>query len=121
MNEQFEHISEESEQPEQNQYEYIDPNASYDSQNYYNYNSGNVMPNNTEDESAMSLGDWVVTILVMFIPCAGIIIYLIWAFGKNGNVNRRNYCRAYLLIYAVIMVIYLIIALVFGAAIAGNL
>lgn len=118
MNEQFDYIPEE---PEQDKQKYYDPNASYNPQDYYNYNAGNVMRNNNADESPMSMGDWVLTILAMFIPCAGIIIYMIWAFGKNGNVNRRNYCRAYLIIYGVIMVVYLVIALVFGAAIAGSL
>ena len=77
--------------------------------------------NNSVDTTPMSVGDWVLTILALFIPCAGVIIYLVWAFGKKGNVNRRNYCRAYLAIYAVIMLVYLVIAGVFGAVFAGNL
>ena len=143
MDNQFDNIPEEKEQEVQT---YTDPNASYDQQNNaeynyyqrneqysqnpygqnnYNYNTGNNMEYNTNynnmDTTPMSMGDWILTILALFIPCAGVIIYLVWAFGKKGNVNRRNYCRAYLIIYAVIMAIYLIVFLVFGAAIAGSM
>ena len=58
-------------------------------------------------------------ILALFIPCAGLIIYFVWAFGKKGNVNRRNYCRAMLIVYGVILVIYILFFLIFGLAIGG--
>lgn len=113
-----------SEEPEMFEPKYTDPNAGYNSYSYgTNENKGyNInYDNNSMDMTPMSMGDWVLTILALFIPCAGIIIYFIWAFGKKGNINRRNYCRAYLTIYGVIMIIYLIIALVFGAAFAGTI
>lgn len=101
---------------------YTDPNASYHAGDYeYRTNNNANFENHSMDTSPLSMGDWVLTILALFIPCAGVIIYLVWAFGKKGNINRRNYCRAYLAIYAVIMVIYLIIALVFGAVFAGSI
>ncbi|HHV12979.1 MAG TPA: hypothetical protein GXX75_22150 [Clostridiales bacterium] len=48
----------------------------------------------------MSLGDWLITIIVQAIPCVGIIMLFVWAFGQ-GNTNRRNYCRAALIMTAV--------------------
>ena len=69
------------------------------------------------DQTPLSMGEWILTILVMMIPCVGLIIYLVWAFGKNGNVNRRNYCRAYLIIYTVILVISIAFVTLFGAAV----
>ena len=64
----------------------------------------------------MSMGDWVLTILALMIPCAGIILYFVWAFGKNGNINRRNYCRAALVIELVIIILSIIVMVIFGAA-----
>lgn len=95
-------------------------------QDNYNYNVGNNTGYNRSydtgmDNSPMSLGDWVLTILALMIPCAGIILYFVWAFGKNGNINRRNYCRAYLIITGITLVIYIIIIAIFGAAIIGSL
>lgn len=34
------------------------------------------------DQTPLSMGEWILTILVMMIPCVGLIIYLVWAFGK---------------------------------------
>nr|WP_296265500.1 hypothetical protein [uncultured Merdimonas sp.] len=112
------------------QQQYTDPNAGqqqYQYQGNYYYNAGpnpnqQYQPNYQQgyepgmDQSPLSMGEWILTILVMMIPCVGLIIYLVWAFGKNGNVNRRNYCRAYLIIYAVILVISILFVTVFGAA-----
>jgi hypothetical protein len=68
------------------------------------------------DTSPLSLGQWLLTILAAWIPCAGIIIYIVWAFSGNGNVNRRNYCRASLIVAGVILLIYIIFVVIFGAA-----
>ena len=82
----------------QQNYQYQQPYQQYQ-QNYQpGYDPG-------MDQKPLSMGEWILTILVMMIPCVGLILYLIWAFGKTGNVNRRNYCRAYLIIYVVILAI----------------
>ena len=65
----------------------------------------------------MSMGDWVLTILALMIPCAGIILYFVWAFGRNGNINRRNYCRAALVIEAVVIILTIVVSVAFGTAI----
>ncbi len=74
---------------------------------------------NGMDTSPMSMGDWVLTILAAMIPCAGIILYIVWAFSSTGNVNRRNFCRAQLVIMAVVFVLYLVLFFVFGVAMLG--
>lgn len=90
----------------------------YNTQNYnqnynMNYNQG-------MDTTPLSMGQWVLTILAAFIPCAGTILYLVWAFSKNGNINRRNYCRAALIIQCVVLLLYLVFVIVFGVALAGS-
>ena len=57
-----------------------------------NQNSTQMDPN----KSVMTMGEWVVTLLIMMIPCVNIIMMLVWAFG-NGNENRKNFCRANLI------------------------
>ena len=87
-------------------------NQRYDQNYNMNYNQG-------MDTSPLSMGQWVLTILAALIPCAGTILYLVWAFSQNGNINRRNYCRAALIIQAVVLLLYLVFAIVFGVALAG--
>ena len=87
----------------------------------YNYESGNTQNYaNQEDTSVMSMGDWLITILAFLIPCAGIILYFVWAFGKNGNANRRNYCRAYLICWAIEAVLATILVVVLVGAVASS-
>ncbi|MCB6202911.1 hypothetical protein [Extibacter muris] len=123
-------------EPKSAQYTYTDPNAGYSSsysqgsqnsyQDNYNYNVGNNEGYNTNydtgmDQSPMTMGDWLLTILIMtFIPCVGIILYFVWAFGKNGNINRRNYCRAYLIIMGIAIILAIIFLVIFGVATIGS-
>lgn len=109
------------------QYSYNQNQQSNQYQSNYDYNtsSNNNYTQNYEqgmDTSPMSMGDWLLTILVSMIPCAGIVLYFVWAFGKTGNINRRNFCRANLIIMAGVFVLYFILVVVFGVAfITGNM
>ena len=96
-------------------------------QNYqYSYGNGDYQPNGYDnqnnynqyqqpDKSVMSMGDWLITLLALLIPCAGIILYFVWAFGKNENENRKNYCRAYLIYWGITTVLGIILFIFFGA------
>ncbi|PTY07800.1 hypothetical protein DB347_06125 [Opitutaceae bacterium EW11] len=81
------------------------------------------MPDNNPDRP-LSTGEWVVTLLVLMIPLVNFVMYFVWAFA-DGNVNRRNFCRAQLIIMAVALGLVLVIGiavLLFGgiaAAVAG--
>lgn len=113
-----------------NNYNYTDPNQdkceySYEqntqnaSNSQYQYQYQYQQPQQQyygNDTSPMSLGDWLVTIIVGSIPCVGLILYIVWAFSKTVNINKRNYCRAFLIVSAVIMVLYIILMMVFGFA-----
>lgn len=71
------------------------------------------------DKTPMTMGEWLLTILALMIPCAGIILYFVWAFGSHGNINRRNYCRASLIVTGIVILIYIVVIVIFGAAVAG--
>ena len=107
-------------------YEYQDnsnesQNRSTEYRDNFDNNSGNqANQQQVMDTSPLSMGDWILTILASFIPCAGIILYFFWAFNKNGNVNRRNFCRAQLIIMGAILIIYIVFLAIFGIAIIGE-
>ena len=87
--------------------------------NYYqsNVNQPIYQPNNnipTNLEEPVSLLDWIGTILIAIIPCAGIIVYIIWAFSKDTKKSKANYCKAMLIMMLVAIVLYIIAIVVFA-------
>lgn len=106
--------------PQSSGYNYNQQN-NYNYQDNYSYNTGNNGNYNAygsgQDTSPMSMGDWILTILAAMIPCGGIVIYFIWAFSKSTNINRRNFCRAQLIIMGIVLAIYLIFVVLFGTMI----
>lgn len=102
-----------------NQYQNSGYNTGFNASGYNNnYNSQNnyQMPPKQMDLSPLSTGEWLLTLIVGFIPCAGLILYIIWAFGNSGNLNRRNYCRASLILQVIsyVLVIFFILIVVVG-------
>jgi ABC-type Fe3+ transport system permease subunit len=50
-----------------------------------------------ELEKPVSVGEWMLTTLVMLIPCVNIIMMFVWAFGKTTNKSKSNYFKAALI------------------------
>jgi hypothetical protein len=57
----------------------------------------------------MSFGDWIKTLLLMIIPIVNIVLLFVWAFGSVTNLNKKNFSRAYLLLMAIVLVLYIIV------------
>ncbi|MHA6260907.1 hypothetical protein ACXYMX_13560 [Sporosarcina sp. CAU 1771] len=65
----------------------------------------------------MSVGQWVITFVLLAIPLVNIIMMFIWAFDPNSL--RRNFARAYLIIAAIMIalsIVFGIIMVVIGAS-----
>lgn len=81
--------------------EYSSPYASSEYSSSYGQNNYQTSYNTTdtaEKEEPVSVLDWVGTLLLAWIPCAALIVYLIWAFGSGAKKSKSNYCKAYLLV-----------------------
>lgn len=85
-----------------------------------NYQSDFQQQHQNELEIPLTLGEWLITIIILWLPCIGIIMSFVWAFG-NGNKNRRNFCRAHLIIMAIGIVLSIISYVSFAALIASTL
>ena len=59
----------------------------------------------------MTTKDWLITLILLSIPLVNIVLFIIWAFSNTGNLNRRNYCRAGLILLAVFLAIYVIVVI----------
>ena len=52
----------------------------------------------------MTIGNWIITMLLMLIPVVNIVLIFVWAFGSNVNPSKKSYFQAYL-IFAVIGIV----------------
>ena len=68
----------------------------------------------------VSVKEWLITNLIMMIPLVNLIMMLVWAFSSNTNPNKANYFKAALILFAIVMVIYLVLAVVFFGSVAAN-
>ena len=68
-----------------------------------------------DENKAMSVGDWIITMIVTAIPLVGLIMLFVWAFGSGTNLSKQNWAKAALIFYAIMIVLYFL----FFAAIIG--
>ena len=68
----------------------------------------------------VSVKEWLITNLILMIPLVNIVMTIVWAFGSNTNPNKANYFKAALILFAIVMAIYLVLAVVFWGSIAAN-
>ena len=63
-----------------------------------------------KDRNYVSFWFWFLAPLVMMIPCVGIIMVFVWAFSGE-NESRKNFYKAMLAWWAIIIVVYAVLAL----------
>jgi ABC-type molybdate transport system permease subunit len=69
------------------------------------------------EQKPMSVGDWIITLLLTAIPLVGFILLIVWAFSSDTNPSKQNWAKAYL----IFMVVGFIIAALFFSTIMGAL
>jgi hypothetical protein len=67
------------------------------------------------DTSVMTTKQWVVTLLIMMVPCVNLIMLFVWAFGSQGNANRKYYAQAYLIFIGILIAVYIVLMIIFAA------
>ncbi len=73
-----------------------------------------------DENKAMSVGDWIITMIVTAIPLVGFIMLFVWAFSSGTNLSKKNWAKAALIFYAIIIVLYfLFFAAIMGAMASG--
>lgn len=70
-------------------------------------------------DEPVSFGDWMLTILVMCIPCVNIIMMFVWAFSSNTKKSKSNYFKAALVWALISIVVSIVLVAVFGVSLAA--
>lgn len=75
----------------------------------------NINELNLRDDE-VSVGEWIVTMILLAIPIVNIVMLCIWAFGGNAKPSKKNYALATLIVMAIMIVIAVIFVVVLGSA-----
>jgi len=82
------------------------------------------MSDNSVSSETVSLGDWIVTMILSGIPIVGLIMILVWAFGGGAKPSKKNYARALIIVALIGIVLGIISSILFAgifATIANNI
>ena len=66
-----------------------------------------------EQNRPLTVGDWIITFTLLSIPFVGLIFLVYWALSSTSNVNRKNFCIAYIIIM-VLLVALVVVLMIFG-------
>lgn len=105
-------------QPNENYQNNSYQNGGY--QNYYQpYNNTPPYQNGQlELEEPVKISEWVLSLVLMMIPCVNIIMMFVWAFSSTEKKSKSNFFKAYLIFFAISMALVVLIwfAIIFFAA-----
>ena len=70
----------------------------------------------------VSLGEWIITFIVLAIPIVNIVMLFVWAFSGATNPSKQNFCKATLIVYLVCFVLFFLFGgmAFFGAMMSGG-
>ncbi|MCZ6704154.1 MAG: hypothetical protein O6940_14085 [Ignavibacteria bacterium] len=63
----------------------------------------------------MSIGEWIITFIITYIPLVGFIMLFVWAFGDGTHPSKKTWAQATL----IMMVVGIILAIIFFSIIAS--
>lgn len=69
-------------------------------------------------DQTISLGNWMLTLFLTFIPVVNIIMLIVWAVSSNTPPSKANWARAALLWIAIFFVLGVLLSIVGGIGLA---
>jgi heme/copper-type cytochrome/quinol oxidase subunit 2 len=64
----------------------------------------------------VTLGDWMITLLLSFLPIVNIVMLFVWSFGSNTNPSKANWAKATLIWMLIGIVLAIVLLLIIGTA-----
>ncbi|MDO4695105.1 MAG: hypothetical protein Q4A62_10910 [Eikenella sp.] len=69
---------------------------------------------------AMTVGDWLLTLVLLSVPLLNLVLVLVWAFDGRTNPNKANFCKAYLILMAAVMLLAVLLVLGLGVLVDAS-
>lgn len=74
----------------------------------------------SEHNQDVSVGNWILTFIVLSIPLVGFIMLFVWGFGDSTPKSKSNFCKASLLLGIIAIGISIVLAIT-SAALIGDI
>ena len=71
------------------------------------------------ETDVLSVWDYILMMVIFSLPVVGLVLMIYWSFGAQTAVNRKNFARAYLIFYAVSLILSLLMVGAVGSLTAG--
>lgn len=79
-----------------------------------------VKMSNSELEKPMTIGDWILTWILLSIPVVGLIMLFVWALSSNTQKSKQNFARATFVVIFFWFILFFMLAMFgAGAAVTG--
>lgn len=99
--------------PNMNQnYDYGNQGYPYGQQGIYQYPAQGGYEQ--EMEIPVTMGEWLVSMLLMLIPCVNIVLMFVWAFSDKEKKSKSNFFKANLIFAGALLVIYILLIVLSG-------
>lgn len=72
-------------------------------------------------EEPVTMGEWLITMLLMCIPCVNIVLMFVWAFGSSTKKSKSNYFKASLICSAIGIGLWFIMMILMSAGMVAAL
>jgi len=68
----------------------------------------------TTSQASQSVGQWMLTLFISFIPLVNIIMFFVWAFGSATPPDKANWAKAMLIWVAIFIGLSILMSLLGG-------
>lgn len=69
----------------------------------------------------MTIGNWIVAMIILVIPVLNIIMLIVWAASSSENPNRKNWAIAQLIFMGIGIAVYILFISVIAGMMGGIL
>ena len=67
----------------------------------------------------VTVGEWLITFLILAIPIIGFIMVFVWAFGSDAKPSKKHFFQAQLVVFLIILGLGIVFS-VLGALLGGG-
>jgi hypothetical protein len=61
-----------------------------------------------KNQDTLSLGDWMIVLLLISIPVVNVVMLFIWALSSEVNETKSNFAKAALMWFVVIIILWFV-------------